>query len=214
MIKKAKRAGAYLLFALAAAYILEEIVIHLTDNMMYSSADEGADVVRQTVFNAFRFYLLSGLMFFVLGRRKYIKDRVEASTRKYGRIKVVAFVCAFAIGASCLLYLLLVEYSFASLSAYYVKFFAIGIVAFGIFILYAKGRIQKIETMFASQVMLYILLCVSLFPLYPYGGDSATHFRRSLEVSQTYDENTWYTYHELLENPDSGGCQSKEFLKG
>ena len=208
MTKKIKKNCLYIIVALAVAFVMEEMIIHLTDNLMYATGDEGAQVVRGTVFNAFRFYLLSTAVFLVLVNRDTIKGSIGHFIRKFGVARSIicsVVLIAIAIG---FLYLAICEKSFANHTAHYVKFFVVFFMAASLFVLYARRKIRRIETLFVAQVMLYILLCVSLFPLYPYGGDSEIHFRRSLEVARVYDENTWCNYYELVENTGGMSIQA------
>lgn len=194
--------------AILAGICIEMLILLFTDNKMQSATGEA--IIRQNVPNTFRVLLLICLVEAVLYRREKILRWIDSKRHADHRlmwVSVGSFLAITVVWSGAFLMLLSIRIKLNSM--YYLVGMFSG-MAFACFILYYKRRIKRVESLFLAESILFVTLCVFVLPPFAYGGDSAVHLRRSVEMSQSYSMNTFPTYHDMVDDPDSGGVMVDE----
>lgn len=194
--------------AVIAGICIEMVILLFTDNKMQSSTNE--EIVRQNVPNTFRVLLFINLIWVALYQRKKIVHWMKArwhANYKLIRGSVGIFLAVTAVWTAFFLMLLSIRIRLNSI------YYLVGVfsgMALACFFLYRIHRIKQLESLFLVQSILFVTLCVFVYPPFVYGGDSGIHLKRAVEISQSYGTNIFPEYHDIVDSPDAGGWR---FLK-
>ena len=165
----------------------------------YLVSSDPPGIVKKTILNPFRIFLIYFVVAAVCIKKDVLKRYIAwlksvQIRRMMKGILVIAGACAFW----CLIFSGFASF-LTNLNRYHIRFSVISGFALTALVCYALKYIKKIESLWLVISALFILCCVVVYPVFPYGGDSEKHMERSLDVAQAYDENDFQHYCSIIE---------------
>ena len=173
------------LFEVPENYEIEEIIIsgNTTLENCYIS-ENAASIVKKRIPIPLRMLLIFVTSFLVIFYRKNIGDYVMNLRKMIANINWL-FVC---IGVAWTAVLIAVLYFLTDINRYHIVFAVLSGAAVSAMVMYIKGYIKRIDSLFLIESSLFVILCIWVYPMFVWGGDSYTHFTRTLGVAQVYED--------------------------
>ena len=173
----------YIIAALLFSIVFEALSLFFTDNQMYGP---DGSVVAMRIVNWFRMAVWFGLSLLILFCRKNIWNFFIGSSKYVSKKDICDMVfleAGILFGGFVILKLI---------GTMILRYHLILLVCFGLFIIveyyYFRGKIQNAETMFLLTAMLVSVCYIFTAPVFVMGGDQGIHFRRTVELAQSYQE--------------------------
>ena len=157
-------------------------------------------IKKQKIPNPFRCVLLFFCIIYICIKHKTILNLLIL-IRKINYRKCIKDLFMFSglTGIWMMIYIFIISL-LNMYNIYQFRFALFSGLSISVIIFYVIKKIKNLETFWLLLSMIFILCCVLVYPVFAYGGDSAIHLQRSIDVAQAYDENIYRNYVDAIQS--------------